>query len=917
MAWVSRIGSGLRSVFRRRQVDRDLDEELRAYLEAAIERGQATGLTREQATRRARVEMGSVAAVKDQVRAVGWEAHAASVWQDVRYAVRTLRRAPGFTIVAVLTLALGIGANTAVFNILNALLLRTLPVADPHRLVTLSDGDSAHGGYPSPWTYATWDALRRRGDLFDSALAWGGATFAVAGAGGPTSVSGVYASGDYFGALGVKPVVGRMFAAGDDVHSGGPDGPVVVISHAYWLRELAGARTAIGAPLVIDGVPFTIIGVTPPGFSGLNVGRASDIFVPIGTEPLIRGRDSLIDDALFTRWLTVMFRLKPGQSRDEATAALRSMQPGIRADVLPTAARFPKTQQDLLKEPFVLADAATGVSDFRDRYDRTLFAALGLVGLILLVACTNLANLMLARAAARQHELAVRLAIGASRARLVRQLVVEGVVCATAGACFALLVASWGSRTLAAQLPDHMLLDLAIDWRAVGFTTVAALGTVLLSSGVPAFRAVRDTAPILALRGATCAGDLVRRGPWRRRGITTSTALMGVQIMVSLVLVIAAGLLVASFQRMANVPTGFDPERVLVLGIDALHVPIRPEQRVAFYERLADDVAGVPGVAAAAASLAMPLGNEPFFEVVGSRADALPPMGPGRTAKVNFITPHWFAAEGIPVLRGRDLTDGDRSSSQPVMIVNEAFVRRFYADRDPLGETFTVAAGGGQLPMGSKTIVGVVADTVAGSLRGGMPPMVYVPLSQWNFPVPMFSRVSISVRPRVGFPADMAAPVVSALKAIEPTLSVSARVAADQVDASMAQERMIARLASALGGIALLLAWLGVYGVTSYAVARRRSEMGVRIALGATRSEIVRLVLARTGAMVVAGLLAGLAVASMVTRYLAGLLFGIKPLDPSTFAVVSSMFVVIATLAALVPAWRSATIDPLVALREE
>ena len=451
MVMLRRVISGFRHLFHKTQVEQDLDEELRDYLETAAEQKTAAGMTRDEAVREARVEIGSLEAVKDRARDVGWESLVESLWQDMRYAIRLIGKSPGFTTIVVLTLALGIGANAAIFSVANSLLLRTLPVVDPQRLVTISGATPTSTGGPAGWTYPIWNEIRRRGQAFDGAFAfaWPRDRFNLAQGGEAQPIDGLYVSGDFFTALGVPALVGRTLTSADDVRGGGPDGPVAIISYRLWQRRFGGSAGVIGTPISLERVPFTIIGVTPPGFFGAEVGRAFDVALPLGAEPLIRGKDTELDRLSY--FLTVMLRLKPEQSLDAATATLRGLQLHIREASVPK-----DSGEDVLgrylKDPFTLVPSATGNSNLRRRYERPLLTIMAVVTVVLLIACVNIANLLLARATARRRELSVRLALGAPRWRLARQALVESLLLAGIGALFGLVVAAWGSRMLVAQL---------------------------------------------------------------------------------------------------------------------------------------------------------------------------------------------------------------------------------------------------------------------------------------------------------------------------------------------------------------------------------------------------------------------------------------------------------------------------------
>jgi putative ABC transport system permease protein len=818
------------------------------------------------------------------------------VWHDVRLALRMVRRSPGFTATVALTLALGIGANAAIFGVINSLLLRPLPVADPHRLVTISsDAAIARGQAGVPWSFAMWKELQPHASLFDGAFAWTPARFDLAERGERQPVAGIFASGGYFETLGVAAIRGRTFTPADDRPGGGPDGPVAIISYGLWQRRFAGADSVIGAPLVIDGVRVTIVGVTAQEFRGLDVGSTLDIALPLETEPLIRRSRS----ALRTSRLLVMLRLKPDQSVEAGTTTLRGLQSQLGSTPAPNT------------EPFTLAPAATGASlpvrgpyGLRQSYVRPLLTILMVALLVLLIACVNIANLLLARATARRYELGVRLALGASRGRLARQLLIESLTFAVLGAIGGLAIAQWSGHALVAQLStpvQQVALDLSFDWRVWAFTAAVALVTASIFGTVSAFRSTR-IAPLDVLKMRARADSSSGAGV---RGLATmSSSLIILQVALSLALVIAAALLVGSFARLSSVPLGFDPDRVLVVNVDTERVRTDAFGRIHLFDRILDAVRVVPGVEHAGGSIWTPVDG-------GMR------MGDSQSRiAFNFVTPGWFAAYGTSLRAGRDFTVRDTAGSSPVVIVNDAFVRAFMPGASPVGETIPhPRSRNGEV---LRTVVGVVDDAVFDSQREGIQPIVYLPVAQSAGIGPAGrTAISLGVRPAVGAPMQLARSVGDAVRAVDPDLSFSFGLLEDHVQASVRQERVVAMLSGFFGALALVIAALGLYGVTSYMVNRRVTEIGIRRALGAQRAHVLGLVLGQSLTLTGLGIGLGLALAAAVTRSLRGLLFGLTPLDPTIFIGVAALFAIVATLAALFPAHRATRVDPLVALRNE
>ena len=822
---------------------------------------------------------------------------------DLRLAFRSLRATPIVSAVAVLSLALAIGANTAIFSIVNSLVLRELPVRDPSRLVLVSDSVPER---LRPWTYPLWQEFRRRPHLLQDVAAWSFTRFNLAAGGETDVVNGMWASASLFDTLGVPAAAGRTFSDADDRRGGGPDGPVVVIGHGFWQRRFGGAADAVGRSLRLNGVPFTIVGVTPPGFGGPEVGRTFDVIVPLEQEPLIRGRESVLDDG-GSNFLSVIARLGPGQSIDAMTAALRAEQPAIReatlGDMPATMSR--EAVERYMASALTALPAATGYSNLRGRYQRPLLTVMVVVALVLLIACVNIANLLLARAAARRHELSVRLAIGASRLRLVRQLLTESLVLSGAGAALGLALAAWGSRAVVSQIVfqgSNAALDLPLDGRVLLFTVAITMATAVLFGTAPAFRAAR-AAPLDAMQ-ARGRGQAERGGlaPW----------LVAMQVALSMVLLVSAGLFVRSFVLLATRDLGFAPERVLVVTIETQQSGLDPSQRIQEYGRVRQAVRALPDVAGAAISFLAPLGGgfTPAVEVSGAPRTEVEIFG-------NLISPEWFSTFGMRLLAGRDFADGDRGGAPRVAVVNQAFARTFLGGESPLGRTIVLFAGTPRA-MPPMEIVGVVADAVHGSLRERPLPMWYAPIDQFDLPRlwETLATVRLSVRPRSGPPERLTSSVAAAVAGVNPRLAITARPLAGMVSGALAQDRLMAGLAGAFGGLALLLAGLGLYGVTAYSVARRRGEIGIRMAIGATPLSVVRLVVGRLSWLVAVGVAAGAGVSLWASTLVAALIYGIPPRDPATLAGAAAVLTVVGALAAWLPARRAARIDPVAVLRE-
>jgi predicted permease len=819
---------------------------------------------------------------------------------DLRDAFRALKATPIVTVVAVLSLALGIGANTAIFSILNALLLRALPVHQPQRLVQVMLGETQ-----ASWTNPLWEQLRDRDQpIFEGVFAYSAPRFNLASGGEAQFVNGVMASGRFFDVLGVTAMLGRTFTPADDVRGGGPDGPVAVISYGFWQRRFGGAVDAIGKPIALDRVTFTVIGVTPPEFTGTDQGRSYDVAVPLGVEPLIRGAQESAMDQRTWWWLRVLARLKPGETMEHAAAALRGIQPQMRGATRPQNQR-PQDWERYLKEPFNVRPAATGPNGLGRQYRQPLLVIMGVVALVLLIACANIANLLLARANARRHELSVRVALGASRWRIARQLLAESSLMSASGAALGLVLAHWGARLLLRELSTEdalIALDVGLDWRILLFTATVATTTALLFGTVPAIRATRvQPSDAIKEQGRSIVGE-------SRFGFGSLMVLL--QIALSLVLVVGAGLFMRTFSSLANVRLGFNPDPILTVEVNAKRSSVAQADRPLLYERLRQAALGVAGVKSAVLQSLTPLSHNEWNTLIENPPGlSLPEKD--RIVWINAVSPDWFATFGTPILAGRDFTAHDGSGAPQVILVNETFAKKYFGGANPVGGRIrNVAHPGENSP--EMHIIGLVRDAVYDSLRDAIPPTMFQAVAQTK-PGP---GIEIAVRAASGSPALLTRALAEELRGVDGDVTLSFRPFKDTVRAFTIQERVVAMLAAFFGGLALLLAGLGLYGVMSYAVSRRRTEIGIRMALGATPGRVVRLVLRRVALLVAAGVAAGAGMGMLAARLVATMLFGLQPGDPATFTAAAVVLASIGALAGWLPARRASRIDPARVLRE-
>jgi len=815
----------------------------------------------------------------------------AGLFHDCRDAFRAWRATPLVSLVAVASLALGIGANTALFSIMNGLVLRPLPVREPETLTLLDGGE---------WTNPIWEEIRaRQHELFDGAFAWCNQRFNLADSGMTDMVPGAYASGEMFDVLGVHPAVGRLFGSNDDVRGGGGEGAVVVISDRLWRQRFDASPGAIGRRLSVNGIAFTIIGVMPRAFSGPDVGVLFDVVVPLGDEALISGSESMLPGRL-TWWLEVMARRKPGQSLEQATAALRSVQPQIRQATLPPT--YKPSLEDYLKEPFTLVSAVQGHSDLRQRYQQPLSIIMVVVCAVLLIACANIASLLLARSIARRRELVIRLALGASRRRLATLLLIEAAMLACAGAVLGLIVARVGSALLVRQLGATVFLDLPLDLRVLAFTAGMAAVTALLFGLAPAVGILGATPnEILKEHGRSVTGD---------RRLSVRNALVVLQVALSLALIVGAGLFLRTFSSLATLPLGFTPAPLVTVDVNVQRSSVAPSGRPALFEQLRETAAAVPGISDAALSRLLPMSGAGWNAIVD--ADQGPSGGDrARMSWVNAVSPRFFATYGIKVLAGRDFSARDRDGTPSVAIVNESFARKFLGGGNPVGREFRGRIG--KPATDTYQVVGLVSDAAYRRLREGMMATVYLPMTQ----TPQSAAISLTIHTAPGMRGPIESDLARALGAVDASAAFTIRPFDAYLTAALRQERLVAVLSAFFGALALALAALGLYGVTSYAVNRRRAEIGVRMALGAEPGGVVRLVLGRVAWLVGSGAVAGMALSWWASRFIsATLLYGVTPHDTATLLAAAAVLIAVSVAAAWLPARRASRIDPVHVLRE-
>ncbi len=881
-------------LWHRNRREDELEREIQTHLDLEAEEQRAAGVAEDRARHAARRAFGNAALIREDVRAVWTWTWLERLRQDVRYGLRALRNRPAFSAAAILSLALGIGANTAIFSLIDALLLRSLPVRNPAELVQVLLVEQGRRG--DSFGYPAIRGLAARTDVFEGLCGFSGASFNVTSREGIERVSGAWVTGGYYQTLGLTAVAGRLLTPDDDL-PGAP--PAAVLSYAYWESRFARNFGAVGQTIQIEGTPVRIAGVGPPGFSGANVGEVADLTLALAALPqLIPERAPQLESG--SQWLRVLARPRPGVSIAQAKARLAVIWPQM-ASVATTPQMNPKRREVLLASSIDLIPGGTGYSYLRRQFQQPLLVLLGATGLVLLIACANFANLLLARGAARSREIALRFAIGARRGRIVRQLLTESVMLSSIGAALGIGLAGLASRSLVVLLSSGhaaVQLDLEPDARVLLFTSAVALATGILFGLVPALRATA-AGPGPALKGGLAVAARTRS--------RLLPALVIFQVALSLVLLIGAGLFAGTLRNLERLDPGFRHEGVLLVNLNAQRAGYRGPRLATLYEDLLGRFRRLPGVADASLSSNIPLSGGYWSEPVSINGQ--PPTK--ESVQVNSVTSRFFETMGTPLVLGRDFTARDGEGAPAVAIVNETFVRRYFPDGHPLGQQIAIARQASR-PM---QIVGVVADTVAFSLREPAPPYLYLPYFQYPAAIG-FATFEIRANGSLARPAAL---VRDEIRAQFPGIPAHVQVEplTAQVERTLAQERLLAALGACFGGLALILAAVGLYGLLAYTVTRLTNEIGIRIALGAERGEVLWLVLKSALKLLTAGVVLGLPAAWAGSRLVASMLFGLTATDPLTIAGATVLLGATAVVAALLPARRASRVDPMVALRYE
>jgi putative ABC transport system permease protein len=895
------------NVFRSEGLSSELDDELAHHLAETVDRLIEQGLPEHEALRIARLRLGNYSIQKERTRDMNIAAWLEATRADLVYGLRQLRLNPAFTAVAILSLALGIGANTAIFQLINAIRLKMLPVKDPQQLVAVDfvKGSSRAGSWSSRsaiFTYSQWQEIQKLQQAYSGMFAWSATRFNLTGGGEPRFAEGLFVSGDFFHVLGTSSILGRTLTNEDDSTTCNAG---AVISYPFWQREFGGDTSVLGRKLTLNGYSVPVIGVTAPAFFGVEVGRSYDVAIPLCTDRLMAEDHKGRIASRFDWWLSIMGRLKPGWTVKRATAQLQAISPEIMRTTIPEEYK-PDLAKRFFKNKLYATEAGNGVSRLREQSQRPLYLLLATTGLVLIIACANLANLLLARAAVRESEIAVRLAMGASRMRVLRQLLAESLLLASLGAIFGAALSFVLSRAMVALLStpqDPTFIPISSDWRVLGFTAALAILTCLLFGLVPALRSTH-VSPVDAMRSG---GRSVTAG---RERFGLRRALVATQVALSLVLMVGALLFVRSLHNLVTNDPGFRAQGILTVSIDFSRAPYPKEQRLNIYRELSGRLSAIPGVVSSAQVSFTPVSGSGWDNSIGP--DRAPAAASGKIALFNRVGPHYFQTMETRLLAGREFDQHDTLAASKIAIVNEEFARKYFKGANPVGHTFHLEASAGK-PENLFQIVGLVRNTKYFNLREEAQPIGFFPIAQDEEPG---SEATFVLRV-AGSPTSVAGSAKAAVAAMSPSIGIQFQPFSTQLEDSVLGERLMATLSGGFGLLAALLATLGLYGVIAYMIARRRKEIGVRMALGADRARVVRLVLREAVMLVALGLAAGILLSLWLGQTAATLLYGVKPRDATSLIGASLLLAVIALFASYLPARRAASDDPMAALRVE
>jgi predicted permease len=907
MAFIARVVGGVVGLLRRSRQEQDLDAELQEFLDRAIEDKVRAGMSREAATRAARMQLGSVAAVKDHVRDAGWENSLETTWQDVRYAARTLRRSPGVTAVAVLSLALSIGANTAIFSLINTLILRPLPVSQPEELVQLL---SRYPGEPrmSSFSWRHYEHFRDHNQSFSDLLAVSRARVQISGEGLELeTIDGEYVAGNFFTALGVQPALGRVIDGQDDQVESATASSAVV-SWSYWTNQLHADPAIVGRAIVVNGVPATVVGVAPREFFGLQVGIRPSVWMPAAMEPMIEQPSRRMDGSMSVGMLA---RLRPGISIEQALAEMGVLDRYRIED-------FAKRRSAAFARDFTieLEPAAAGFATMRDRFATSLLVLMAVVSLLLLIACTNIATLLLARAAVRRHEMALRASLGAGRARLIRQALAEPLLLSAVGGLIGIALAYGGAQTLVRimlsgreflRLPQPIVIEAQPDLNVLLFTAAVAVVTALLFGSAPAWHAL-TAAPASSLRAHGAAGETRSRRLFGK-------GLVVAQVALSVALLSAAGLFVQHLSSLRNQDFGFERTSLMLITLDPARSGYSREQLFSPYQNLLGRLEGIPDVRSVTLSAVTPIsgaGASRFIRVEGFEEAA----EARRYVPLNWVGPRYFETFGTPLLAGREFAFADRIGP-PVAIVNEAMARYYFGERNPIGGRFQLVGPSGSGITGAPPdqvyeIVGVVGDAKYLDLREVPPRTIY--LNVFQEPRMLANRFALRT---TGRPEAVTGEVRRIARDELKTVPIADISTMDGlIDASIVPERVMATLSSVFGGLGALLTAIGLYGLLAYTVTRRTNEIGIRIALGATRADISRMVLRSALGLIGAGMAIGVPLALLSRRAAGRVVTDLQADTVWPLVLAAAAMLMIALVGAYVPARRAARVEPVEALRQ-